>query len=229
MCIRDRFCTDCPYGVVTSDKHILSLSEDLVLGRSFNGNKIEVENEEHSDFLKIRNFLLRDNLIDLVNSTTAYYEKCRAEMLKSRIAKTQELVLKDLNAEHTKPELFRNFNFENPDENGLRNYICYQLFNKNAMNKPIDVWCPDLLERQLNFKKKYDDLLTVEEGKYQEWAQGLKKTQEEVNHDIKQMTETIQLLQLECEVLEDQLLNGKRTRIYPEDSNVTLVGYCHKK
>lgn len=58
-----------PFAIVASEKEYTNAKGDSVRGRKYPWGIVEVENEQHSDFTKLRSLLLRSNMLDLIAST----------------------------------------------------------------------------------------------------------------------------------------------------------------
>ncbi|CAH6722263.1 cell division control protein 3 [[Candida] jaroonii] len=71
-----------PFAVIGSMKEVKTPDGRLVRGRSYPWGTIEVDNEEHNDFIKLRQLLIRNFLEELKENTSNYlYEKYRTEKL----------------------------------------------------------------------------------------------------------------------------------------------------
>ncbi|KAI0239387.1 Septin spn4 [Massospora cicadina] len=70
-----------PFAIVGSDRVVQNKSGEEVLGREYPWGVVEVENDEHCDFRKLRNLLIRTNMLDLIMSTD---EKGIGELRKKR-------------------------------------------------------------------------------------------------------------------------------------------------
>lgn len=58
-----------PYSVIGSEKMLQNEQGQEVRGRQYSWGVAEVENEDHCDFKKLRNLLIRTHMLDLVHST----------------------------------------------------------------------------------------------------------------------------------------------------------------
>lgn len=71
-----------PFAVVGSTKEVKTLDGRVVRGRSYPWGVIEVDNEEHCDFIKLRQLLVRNFMEELKEHTSnVLYEKYRTEKL----------------------------------------------------------------------------------------------------------------------------------------------------
>lgn len=68
--------------MVGSDQEVKALDGRTVRGRSYPWGIVEVDNEDHCDFVKLRQMLVRTYMEELREHTnTALYEKWRSEKL----------------------------------------------------------------------------------------------------------------------------------------------------
>ncbi|KAJ3120026.1 Septin-6 [Nowakowskiella sp. JEL0407] len=73
-----------PFGVMGSDT-IVDVGGKKVRGRVYRWGVVEVENEKHSDFVHLRELLIRSNLQDLIETThSVHYAQYRASKIKSK-------------------------------------------------------------------------------------------------------------------------------------------------
>ena len=83
-----------PFAVVGSEKSII-VNGKQVRGRQNRWGVINVEDENHCEFVYLRNFLLRTHLQDLIETTSQiHYETFRAKQL---------LALKESSAQGSRP------------------------------------------------------------------------------------------------------------------------------
>lgn len=70
-----------PFAVIGSDK-TLNINGRAVRGRQSRWGTINVEDENHCEFIYLRNFLTRTHLQDLIETTSQiHYESFRAKQL----------------------------------------------------------------------------------------------------------------------------------------------------
>lgn len=78
------FADQLPYSVIgAGDREVPNARGELVRGRQYVWGVAEVENEQHCDFKKLRNLLIRTHMLDLIHSThekhyAAYHKNARA-------------------------------------------------------------------------------------------------------------------------------------------------------
>ncbi|AEY97227.1 AaceriAER238Cp [[Ashbya] aceris (nom. inval.)] len=115
-----------PFAVIGSEKKFDNGSGSLVAARKYPWGLVEVENDAHCDFRKLRSLLLRTNLLDLILTTEElHYETYRRLRLEGNSAAAEE---KDGTLPHPAParKLSHNPKFKE-EENALKKYFTDQV------------------------------------------------------------------------------------------------------
>ncbi|GAA6022690.1 hypothetical protein JCM8202_002737 [Rhodotorula sphaerocarpa] len=87
-----------PFAVVGSDKLVSGPDGRQVRGRAYPWGTIEVDNEEHCDFVKLRQMLVRTHMEELKEHTTrVLYERYRSEKLLAMGVAQDHSVFKEVN------------------------------------------------------------------------------------------------------------------------------------
>ncbi|KAI7906857.1 Septin-domain-containing protein [Cokeromyces recurvatus] len=74
-----------PFAVIGSTHFVVNQHGQKVRGREYDWGVAEVENDDHCDFIKLRNLLIRSHLLDLINTTEEYhYEYYRQQQMVTR-------------------------------------------------------------------------------------------------------------------------------------------------
>lgn len=74
-----------PYSIIASTDIVHTPDGRQVRGREYVWGVAEVENDDHCDFKKLRNLLIRTHMLDLILSTEEnLYEKYREEQMANR-------------------------------------------------------------------------------------------------------------------------------------------------
>lgn len=74
-----------PYSVIGSETDVQTSDGRVVKGRQYLWGVAEVENENHCDFVKLRDLLIRVDMLDLVHSTEEqHYEAYRQQQMETR-------------------------------------------------------------------------------------------------------------------------------------------------
>ncbi|AWU77962.1 uncharacterized protein C5L36_0E00310 [Pichia kudriavzevii] len=72
-----------PFSIIGSEEQF-DINGTTVIGRKYPWGVVEVENDQHCDFRKLRSLLLRTNMLDLILSTNEiHYEAFRSKMINS--------------------------------------------------------------------------------------------------------------------------------------------------
>ncbi|SMN18672.1 similar to Saccharomyces cerevisiae YGR059W SPR3 Sporulation-specific homolog of the yeast CDC3/10/11/12 family of bud neck microfilament genes [Maudiozyma saulgeensis] len=205
---------DIPFGIITSQDHILNQNNKL--GRKYNWGEIIIENEfNENDFIKLQNFLLNEQIVSLIKSTESYYEIQRDNILKLRIEKAKLLIdnkisendlILPINTNELNELKARTIN-----ENELNNFnlYCYNIFNKKKMDEIFIEWSPQYISKQLQFQQKFNVILQIEEDKFKEWKRHLLEKQSVFNQSIELLYRDLDLLKLQCQELEYQVVTGR--------------------
>ncbi|CAO1625046.1 unnamed protein product [Parajaminaea phylloscopi] len=87
-----------PFAVVGSDQEVDTADGRRVRGRAYPWGVIEVDNEEHCDFVKLRQMLIRSHMEELKEHThNVLYEKYRSEKLAALGVTQDHSVFKEVN------------------------------------------------------------------------------------------------------------------------------------
>jgi septin 7 len=87
-----------PFAVVGSNDLVKAPNGGMVRGRSYPWGVIDVDNEEHCDFVKLRQMLIRTHMEELKeNTNNALYENYRSEKLHSMGVQQDSSVFKEVN------------------------------------------------------------------------------------------------------------------------------------
>ncbi|UZJ55295.1 hypothetical protein CBS101457_004615 [Exobasidium rhododendri] len=98
MAENDEIVRKIPFAVVGSDTEIDTPDGRRVRGRAYPWGVIEVDNEDHCDFVKLRQMLIRSHMEELKENThEALYEKYRSEKLVGMGVTQDHSVFKEVN------------------------------------------------------------------------------------------------------------------------------------
>ncbi|MCJ1313921.1 hypothetical protein MMC25_007601 [Agyrium rufum] len=87
-----------PFAIVGANTEVTSPEGRKVRGRAYPWGTIEVDNEEHCDFVRLRQMLIRTHMEELKEETNnALYENYRSEYLTSRGFQQDSSVFKEVN------------------------------------------------------------------------------------------------------------------------------------
>lgn len=160
-----------PFAIIGSEQKFDNGSGTLVVGRKYPWGLVEVENDNHCDFRKLRSLLLRTNLLDLILTTEElHYETYRRLRLEGTPS------MDDLSSvPHPAParKLSHNPKFKE-EENALKKYFTDQVkaeeqrfrqWEQNIVNERIRL-NGDLEEVQANIKKIEEQLKSLQIKKH---------------------------------------------------------------
>lgn len=114
-----------PFAIIGSEKKFENAQGKQVIGRRYPWGVVEVENDSHCDFRKLRSLLLRTNLLDLILTTQElHYETYRRLRLEGNSHGTDESSTVPLRAPARK--LSHNPKYKD-EENALKKYFTDQV------------------------------------------------------------------------------------------------------
>lgn len=74
-----------PFSIIGSTEEVVTPDKRRVKGRQYSWGIAEVENEEHCDFKKLRDLLIRSHMHDLISTTEEiHYENYRQTQMETR-------------------------------------------------------------------------------------------------------------------------------------------------
>ncbi|KAJ9082129.1 Septin spn4 [Entomophthora muscae] len=128
-----------PFAIVGSDKVVINKDGKEVLGREYSWGVVEVENDEHCDFRKLRNLLIRTNMLDLVTSTDeVHYDVFKKEVIQKGIG---ELRKKRENPKFKEEEEALRFKFTEQvriEESRFRQWELKLIAERDRLNKDLE-------------------------------------------------------------------------------------------
>lgn len=162
-----------PFAIIGSEKKFDNGQGKQVIGRSYPWGIVEVENDDHCDFRKLRSLLLRTNLLDLILTTEElHYETYRRLRLEG-------------NAQ----------NSENLD--GQTSTVPLRAPARKLSHNP------KYKEEENALKKYFTDQVKAEEQRFRQWEQNIVNERirlngdlEEIQNKVKRLEEQVRNLQL---------------------------------
>lgn len=202
-----------PFSIIGSESFVVPEgSTEAVRGRKYRWGTAEVMNPEHCDFIKLRDVLMANNMVDLITTTESYYETCRSKLVKTRLISSEKLIQGYIDGLVKAPTGFeecfellkeKSLNFtdvERIDSDEAAKLL--SIFAKEAVNDMVVQWSPRYILKQISNKKKYSEMISYEETKFKNWKRKLFEKQAHLNQDIEGLHKQIKSLQKEIEELE---------------------------
>lgn len=163
-----------PFAIIGSEKKIDNGQGKQVIGRSYPWGVVEIENDNHCDFRKLRSLLLRTNLLDLILTTEElHYETYRRLRLEGNAQPSEEP------------------NTQNSSTVPLRAPA-----RKLSHN-------PKYKEEENALKKYFTDQVKAEEQRFRQWEQNIVNERirlngdlEEIQNKVKKLEDQVRSLQL---------------------------------
>ena len=203
-----------PFGIITTQE----LNDNESLKRKYVWNEIEIEDPILNDFTMLKNFILNEHIISLIESTERYYEFQRSKILNIRIEKGKEILRTETETESydnglltgiksSERQLLEGLNNESDDLITRLNY--YNIFNKEKMDEIFIEWTPQYIYKQLQFQQKFNVILQIEDEKFKEWKRYLLEKQSNLNSNIETLYKELDLMKIHCQELEYQVVTGR--------------------
>lgn len=128
-----------PFAVIGSEKTVVNKEGAEVLGREYPWGVVEVENDDHCDFRKLRNLLVRTNMLDLISSTDEFhYDAFKKEVIQKGIS---ELRKKRENPKFKEEEEALRFKFTEQvriEESRFRQWELKLIAERDRLNKDLE-------------------------------------------------------------------------------------------
>lgn len=163
-----------PFAVIGSEEDVEVSPGNFVRGRKYPWGVVEVENDTHCDFKKLRSLLLRTNMLDLILSTNElHFETFRS------------LKLGDDESKDT----------TETDENG-------EVIKKTIAKKPRRLHNPKFKEEEDALKKFFTEQVKAEEQRFRQWETNIVNERNRLNLDLEEMQSKLKVLKEEVKKLQ---------------------------
>lgn len=166
-----------PFAIIGSEEEIEVSPGNFVRGRKYPWGFVEVENDKHSDFKKLRSLLLRTNMLDLILSTNEiHFENFRSFKLGG--------------SESNANDDDETINGEETNENG-------EVVRKAAANlkKPRRLHNPKFKEEEDALKKFFTEQVKAEEQRFRQWETNIVNERNRLNQDLEEMQTKLKSLE----------------------------------
>lgn len=165
-----------PFAIIGSEEEVEVAPGKFVRGRKYPWGVVEVENEDHCDFKKLRSLLLRTNMLDLILSTNEiHYETFRALKLGSSEEGENSEGQKELTNE--KGDIIK---------------------KPSISRKPRRLHNPKFKEEEDALKKFFTEQVKAEDQRFKQWETNIINERNRLNQDLEEM-------QAKLKELEDQV------------------------
>jgi len=168
-----------PFAIIGSEEEVETAPGQLVRGRKYPWGVVEVENEEHCDFKKLRSLLLRTNMLDLILSTNElHFESFRSVKMGGS---------DEENGEEEK---------ELTNENG-------EVVKKPSISKkPRRLHNPKFKEEEDALKKFFTEQVKAEEQRFRQWETNIVNERNRLNQDLEEMQSKLKGLEEQVKKLQ---------------------------
>lgn len=150
-----------PYAIIGSNSVFKNSDGVLVRARKYGWGMVEVENPDHCDFVHIRELIMSENMLDLIDAMSHYYNAFRTEFLRARIRSQRNLDDEE------------QYNTTNTNEDGMESYKIYSQFltSKSKVNFEKYTGEDEALQKQV--RSRLDGVKNFEENRLREWKKRL--------------------------------------------------------
>ncbi|EGW34957.1 uncharacterized protein SPAPADRAFT_58082 [Spathaspora passalidarum NRRL Y-27907] len=165
-----------PFAIIGAEEEIEISPGKFSRGRKYPWGVVEVENDEHCDFKKLRSLLLRTNMLDLVLSTNEiHFENFRSTKLGADEEENEDELKEELTNE--KGEVVK---------------------KPSITKKPRRLHNPKFKEEEDQLKKFFTEQVKAEEQRFRQWETNIINERNRLNQDLEEM-------QLKLKNLEEQI------------------------
>ncbi len=172
------FTSDIPFAVIGSQEQFETSEGKYVRGRKYNWGIADVENEDHCDFVKLRNVLLGENMLDLVQTTEVYYEKYRSEAVFQRLMKAKN-----------DPNL--DYNDISDIDNQMTGLEIQKLVSP-IKQFYIPNYNDEISNRdKMSLYKKYKRLSSQHDERFKAWIEALRNQEKNLNEELQELYQVI--------------------------------------
>lgn len=160
-----------PFAIIGSEEEVEVAPGQFVRGRKYPWGVVEVENDLHCDFKKLRSLLLRTNMLDLILSTNeVHFETFRSLKLGDEDGKDASAATEyDENGEPVKKPLTK--------------------------NKPRRLHNPKFKEEEDALKKFFTEQVKAEEQRFRQWETNIVNERNRLNLDLEEMQAKLKSLE----------------------------------
>ncbi|OWB75006.1 hypothetical protein B5S31_g4851 [[Candida] boidinii] len=200
-----------PFAVVGSEDDVENEKGEFVKGRKYPWGTVEVENDHHCDFRKLRSLLLRTNMLDLILSTQElHYESFRSIKM-GELSPSSNGGNSTTNPDGTITTTDKAITDENDDPSSSAGAGAVAAAAAAAANKKANEskrsTNPKFLEEERKMKRYFAEQLKQEEQRFKQWKQNIFTEKNRLNDDLNN-------LRSEIKKLEDQIITLKDKKGY---------------
>lgn len=163
-----------PFAVIGSEDEFEVSPGNSVRGRQYPWGLVEVENDQHCDFKKLRSLLLRTNMLDLILSTNEiHFETFRSIRLGDGQDQDEEVT----------------------GENG-------EVIKKSSLKKARRFHNPKFKEEEDALKKFFTEQIKAEEQRFRQWETNIVNERNRLNQDLEEMQTKLKTLEEQVKKLQ---------------------------
>ena len=175
-----------PFAVIGSNEYHDTIIK-LVRGRKYKWGLAEVENPQHCDFIKLRDLLMGNHLLDFVISTETHYENYRRQCLQEKL--NESLHVNDMTLAN--------------EPTGIAEYLIYNKYSLDEFEKNlITRYDQEYEEKENVIRANMNEVISIQEKRFKEWKKALVDKQNSFNKDIEHHHKLVLELQKVVNTLE---------------------------
>ncbi|KAG1237486.1 hypothetical protein G6F68_004276 [Rhizopus microsporus] len=151
-----------PYAIIGSTNIVQTADGRKVRGREYSWGVAEVENEEHCDFKKLRNLLIRTHMLDLMTTTEdVHYENYRQQQMATRKFGEPKVTKKPENPKfrEKEEELRKSFTAKvKAEETRFREWEQQLITERDRLNKDLETQHAQIKQLESELDKLYQQV-----------------------------------------------------------------------
>ncbi|CEI93071.1 Putative Peanut-like protein 1 (Cell division control like protein 1) [Rhizopus microsporus] len=151
-----------PYAIIGSTNIVQTADGRKVRGREYSWGVAEVENEEHCDFKKLRNLLIRTHMLDLMTTTEdVHYENYRQQQMATRKFGEPKVTKKLENPKfrEKEEELRKSFTAKvKAEETRFREWEQQLITERDRLNKDLETQHAQIKQLESELDKLYQQV-----------------------------------------------------------------------
>ncbi|KAG7195450.1 uncharacterized protein KQ657_003212 [Scheffersomyces spartinae] len=200
-----------PHAIIGANHEKKLPDGDSILLRKYPWGQIEIENKSHCDFAALRDVLISQNMLELIQSTEANYYLFRASYLTKRFERAVSLLTKFL---------------KKHSDNGLVQFVVYNQSKPTAIGETVEE--TDLFKaQQLELQRKFNSDIQLQESRFKDWKRQLTERQSVLNSDLENCHFQLMKLQQQVKRMEEENELAYNTPV-SKGAGLILAGFSER-
>lgn len=179
ICVYSQDGYEPPFSIVSSDQTIMTPEGKLVRGREYRWGIVDINNDQHSEFDKLRKYVFEKYMQNIIETTdTRFYQPYRRDMRIFRLAKVLSY--------GEDQESMASCEAEANTMSGIEILSAVSTFGEKSISSYFDEKDVLFKQRVLEIRKQFDIVLKFQQEKFDAQASQIEKVREELNREIAQ-------------------------------------------